>query len=356
MQKIYTSLIIAALATALSIVLFIATRKQGIGKNKKYAIYAAIMAIIAASSGYYIFLSPSKNESEQVSQKINTSQEKGSTENISSSESESEDIYGDKLEMQRDKFDREYRLNFSERIGNLRQTEEWKNFAALWHDIDYAEFLMENYENEMGLSGAKDQWVQFTIGRIFFETLDARKNVAIGALKKIPEKQLIAAEEINLLDRLCENRLNYLYAPYDTPTRMAATAFRGNEYDQNKIMATLEGKIDILIELRKQEKIDEARFQEALTLIKEDIKISALLDVISENYQIDFNIESETITMDNINQLLSDLKSDASPYQQNQQSASKNTVDARQNATLTAIKKTEATLVNFNELVDALEN
>lgn len=146
------------------------------------------------------------------------------------------------------------------RIDALEKTDAFEEFKELWEEIDKLEPKNGTYEHD-----SYDDFVE--IGDM--------KQVLDDRMKKIEETNLLCQQEINVLRLLAFTRLDALQGPNIYTRAMIPMTYTP------KSTFELEYKIDILLDLKKNEQIDNEEYQNALLQIfnlSDQIIILAMLN------------------------------------------------------------------------------
>ena len=345
MEQIIISVTFAIVALVASLLLFDAANKVGPSKRSKaYRIVAGAILALMAACEYLIFSGiPAEKNKEVV---------------LTDSDSINEDLPAN-TEL-KTPLDIQQSLAEYGRIATLKKTKEWNNFAAFWRKL-----------------ASLETYYEYTECEIQYHILSAERIKVIHDLQNIPSN-IIGYREISLLDLISEMRIDNIRRRDDISfiSRMAEPIdinFIGSE--KSGIIYDLESKIDALDNLRQQGAIDNIEFNEALEIIKEDIKIAILLDEIMDNYpeyKGDIQDESNVPNMQTIEKHIAEIGKNYRQYSsqkeaditvmmnssQTSASAQDMLLEYQKNEYNSFKKNLEQTNQNypvFSELIDGLE-
>jgi hypothetical protein len=238
-------------------------------------------------------------------------------------------------------------LQLSQRIKTLSDTQEWKDFKASWKKLDQIKSRGTHYGNAM----PEEQYDSFK--------KELRRK--IWDLKKI-QGENISSLEINLLERICIDRIDYLMWGTMPLTRAVEPPI---VHTKRAIIGALEVKIDKLLELKKKRIINNKEFRQALLNIQADIKTFCTVDTLYQNYQGSFGFREFPITPQSGQSIedwyISQLERDYAKWV----SMKKNKISEQEKPgrldqdyiqTKQALEKLKVALPGLNELVADLEN
>ncbi|MCK5306823.1 MAG: hypothetical protein KAJ66_06775 [Candidatus Omnitrophica bacterium] len=163
------------------------------------------------------------------------------------------------------------------RVDKLNNTQEWINFKAFWKKLDEITPKQKTDEKE-----ADYFFSEYTgaISNEEAENLRGELPELTNGLKKLEQEEKISTIEIELLIKICRERINYMSYGF-TLTRMMPPPVQSAKEVSIK---NLERRIDILIELQEKEEIETKEYEQALLNIQEDIKTFSILDAINSHY------------------------------------------------------------------------
>jgi len=174
----------------------------------------------------------------------------------------------------------------SERLAGLSETQEWSRFKAFWKKLDQVEPKKKEDNSIVG-----EYYGSITYDES--ENLRAELEKLIAGLKKLKRKKLVSSLEVELLGKICRKRIDYLHSGLQSMmTRMMPPPLLT---DKENSISDLERHIDVLLELKKNGKIKSDEFQQALSIVKEDIKLYSILDTLSESYLGYYSLPLATI-------------------------------------------------------------
>ncbi|MBW2260794.1 MAG: hypothetical protein JRG91_02390 [Deltaproteobacteria bacterium] len=163
----------------------------------------------------------------------------------------------------------------SGRMAELAKTPPWADFKALWIKLDR---VRPTKEGEEAFAGEYYGSITYEGAQGLREELVA----AIDGLRKPGTKKLVGSLELELLETICQKRINYLeYGFQSMMTRMMPPPM---STDLEASIRDLERHIDVLVELRESGKLSSDEFQTALAIVEDDVKAYSVLDVLSESY------------------------------------------------------------------------
>lgn len=198
---------------------------------------------------------------------------------------------------------------FSERIKKLNETAEWKAFKGFWKELDLIEpkyeksgngpsDLMGEYidskkagelQQEMAKVFGYENYDDFRGEILFNKAIDENLNPAslspssaASGLKELVQENKISLEEMKILAKVCDKRLEYLY--YGFSSMMMRMMPSRALIESEKNIEDLEQKIDMLFKLGNSGKVSEEEFNTALANIQNDIKLFLVWDTVNSNY------------------------------------------------------------------------
>ncbi|MCK5491040.1 MAG: hypothetical protein KAI67_04310 [Candidatus Pacebacteria bacterium] len=193
--------------------------------------------------------------------------------------------------------------DLSVRMQELNRMSEWKNLKIFWkklnliepsneniNDLDYYEYIhtdslgvkeAENLRQEMaGIFGYKN-YNSFREEILYNVTEETKISSKVG-IKKLVLENTILPLEMKILAKVCDERLNYISIGFSSMlTRMMPSRI---VTEKDNSIADLEHKIDLLIALRNNGKVDKDEFEVALGNIQNEIETFLILDAIKSNY------------------------------------------------------------------------
>lgn len=163
----------------------------------------------------------------------------------------------------------------SEQMAELAKTKQWADFKAFWLKLDR---VRPTKEGEEAFVGEYYGSLTYEVAQGLREELGAM----VGGLRKPGMKKLIGDLEIDLLEAVCNKRINYLeYGLQSMMTRMMPPPMTTEKED---MIRDLERHIDVLVELRESGSISTYEYETALAIVEEDIKMYSVLDTMSESF------------------------------------------------------------------------
>jgi len=172
----------------------------------------------------------------------------------------------------------------NDKINKLKITDEWKNFKYFWQTLDTMNQVVTfNYTK----NDSSD---------IYFKELEIHKK----SLEKI---NILSKDEIDFLTIIVGERIDYLFnnnfsmlVSHIAPPKILT--------DKTASISDFESKIDILIELQKNELIDKVEFNKSLENIYYDVYNFMIMNTITiyfpERYYVPY---SESTPENNLNNL-----------------------------------------------------
>lgn len=248
----------------------------------------------------------------------------------------------------------------SERLARLSETQEWSKFKAFWKKLDQVEPKKKEDNAYIG-----EYYGSITYDES--ENLRAELENLIAGLKKLKRKKMISSLEVELLDKICRKRIDYLYSGLQSMTsRMMPPPLLT---DKENSISDLERHIDVLVELKKNGKINSEEFQQALSIVKEDIKLFSILDTLSESYLGYYSLplaaireeEGKTGRVENIvEKIIAGFEKDYAGFQAKAETAqqaadTQKDIAAKYAETKKAIDKLKNVFPSLTELVSDLE-
>ncbi len=168
----------------------------------------------------------------------------------------------------------------SARIEELNKTQEWKNFKAFWRRLDQVEPKKSEKENTNDYFKARREKYEYTHSIEINDAERFRTELAVltNSLKNLEKDKKITEEEIELLKRVCNERIDYMSGKLLGRIMLSRAIPPPSRLQEDESIIDLEKKIDTLNELKKKGKIDTEESKQALAKIRDDIEILARLD------------------------------------------------------------------------------
>ena len=187
--------------------------------------------------------------------------------------------------------------DISERILELNRISEWKSLKTFWKKLDlidpgeesesgrYTDSIeieeAEELRQEMAEIFGYKNYNNFR-GEILYDVTEETKTSSKTGIKKLVSEDKILPLEMEILAKICSERLDYMTMGHNNMvTRMIISEM---VVEKENSIAGLEHKIDILIELRNNNKVSKDEFEMALDNIQNEIETFVILDTIKSNY------------------------------------------------------------------------
>ncbi len=243
------------------------------------------------------------------------------------------------------------------RMNDLNNTQEWKSFKVFWKELDQI-VPKEKKDEERDYSHYFGEYFNAVTSERA-DDLRRKLEELITGLNKLEQDKKISSIEVELLEMICIERINYMSFGFTSMmTRMMPPPL---EVDKESSIKNLEQKIDVLIDLRKKEKIDQEQFQEAISNIQEDIETFSILDTISKHYVRYYYYshkvgDEETENMVNIAEKhITGFEKHYADYQIKKEQGEINNTDIQYKETKKAIGEVKEILPFLREIVIDLE-
>jgi hypothetical protein len=196
------------------------------------------------------------------------------------------------------------------RIKELNKTLEWKEFKSFWKSMDALEpgNAPNNYYFSPYLSkGNSDYQKLYDLS----DSLNKKIGKLEPKLQVLVHENLLDSLESGLLKRICDARVKIMcFGSVSMLTRMMPPP---GLMEREQSINAFEYKIDTLLMLKKQNKIDKNELEIALSNVQMEIKKFTLLDLMGEagflKYSYDFGSENASAdTMNIIDKSLLDFE------------------------------------------------
>ena len=246
----------------------------------------------------------------------------------------------------------------SERIQTLNSTPEWKRVKAFWQKLDLivptegqdGEFLSRGYSNELSPEE--------------IDEYKAELDQLINGLRNMRQEELLISDtEIELLNKLCTNRVENMSGFSTMMMRMVPPA---TMTDKDESIRDLERRIDVLVELQDKGTISSDEFIQDLQLVWQDIELFSILDVIITHYPTYYggfyiddagDVTQPRTTEDHINALeqhYQDYLADKESGLENVNQYYPEDLEDKYRDTKKALEEIQAVLPRLNELIENL--
>jgi hypothetical protein len=241
------------------------------------------------------------------------------------------------------------------RVLDLNKTQEWKNFKAFWKKLDQVSPKKKNDKD----SGYFGEYYGAIAPDVAHKWLEELKGLITGL-----NQLKLGPVETELFEKICTERIYQMST--GSPSLMTRMIAPSSVMEKERSIRDLESKIDILIELRKKDKIDDSEMWQALSNIKKDIKTFSAYEAFSRNfakYYLSQLGDAQTgEKTDIIDRLIADNEKSYSDYQsRKKQGETKETegiykdMDSQYKETKEALEKLKKALPFINELISDLE-
>lgn len=183
-------------------------------------------------------------------------------------------------------------------IRKLNRNSDWQKFKKFWQKVGAIEPISKNKNSYAGqytgaLSSADSEILRKNTKTIFTNTL-----------KKLVDKDLISAYEMQALTMVLAARVDYIVD--GMWTRMTRMMPPPDAVARDDSIMRLEQKIDVLIDLKKKQHINQKEFDKAMKAIKKEIKMYLILNTKIAQFGR-FNYEHFSLTfMDNSTNTIED--------------------------------------------------
>ncbi len=190
----------------------------------------------------------------------------------------------------------------SERMLELNRISEWKSLKTFWKKLSLIEPSKENgsdlyykYEYINSIEDKEAENLRQEMAEVFgykdyndlrseilYDVAEETKASFKTGIKKLVSEDKISPLEMEILAKICNGRLDYMTMGFGSMlTRMMPSEMVLEKEDS---IASLEHKIDLLIELRNSDKVSKDEFEMALDNIQNEIETFLILDMIESNY------------------------------------------------------------------------
>jgi hypothetical protein len=159
------------------------------------------------------------------------------------------------------------------RVLDLNKTQEWKNFKAFWKKLNQVSPKKKN-NKDSGYFGEYYGAIAPDVAHKWIEELK-------GLISGLNQIKLDPVDTV-LFEKICTERIYQMSSGSQSlMTRMIAPS---SVLEKERTIRDMELRIDILIELRKKEKISESEMNQALSNIKQDIKTFSAYEAFSKHF------------------------------------------------------------------------
>jgi hypothetical protein len=167
-----------------------------------------------------------------------------------------------------------------QRVKDLNKTQEWLGFKAFWKNLDAVE--PGDTSKFMGwqpyYAGPDHNWED---ANRRFDSSSKMISKIEPQLYSLVKKELLDSMEVSLLVNACQMRIEYIYSGFKSMiTRMMPPP---GQVEKESSIFELERRIDGLLKLKKEEKIDEGELKQAMDSINIEMKTFGLLDIVGRN-------------------------------------------------------------------------
>ncbi|MFH0867425.1 MAG: hypothetical protein V1904_14630 [Bacteroidota bacterium] len=173
----------------------------------------------------------------------------------------------------------EYGKDDPEFIKELNETTEWKEFKLFWKTIDQIEAAQgvtpDSYNGYITKSGDN-----YSSTYKIADSLTKRTKLYESFLKKLSSDKLLDTLESRLLINMCYERIDYIC--YGFKSMMMRMVVHPGITQKEHTMAKIEFRIDTIINLELQGKIESSEMNRALANTHLEIKNFGVLDIIGK--------------------------------------------------------------------------
>lgn len=237
-------------------------------------------------------------------------------------------------------------------VSELFGTRQWEQFRDFWKKLDLISPKDGKYEQSISVQQYRD--------------LKDELRAKVSGLNSL-DREMISSEEVNLLQQLCDERIDGYSWDRTILSRMMPPP---SDHIKKQLLSDMENKIDILMELKASGKVSSAEFNKALSNIQEDIEAICGLDIIRSKYSRRSRYFTAPPLLDGdtrgaIDESMKSLENDHSGYIGKLKARSDMTPDERisfedtekqYNETKKAIEHLKTIMPRFDELIADLEN
>ena len=163
------------------------------------------------------------------------------------------------------------------RVLDLNKTPEWRDFKAFWKKLDLV-VPKKKTEGELG------DVIEYhgSIDREEAGKLRNELKELVERLKRLEQSRILTPSERELFERLCTERINQMEQfPMSMITRMIPPPYLVRK---EQTIGNLERRIDQLLELKKNDKIDQREISLALKNIQKEIEAFSAYDSVSRGW------------------------------------------------------------------------
>lgn len=325
MDKIFNIIIISTASITASILAIIGLRKLKVNKYKKYGLFMSTLIVALTLSGCSLLEKIDKTNTND-NQQISTSPAA------------------------------EYKSN---RIRVLNQISEWKDFKTFWQKLDNINPPERTEDDSNIYFGEYYNAITSEQAQFFMDEL----KILISGLGNINKSEVILGNmEIDLLEKICLVRINYMSNGFSSMMMRMIPPITMT--DKENSIKDMELKIDILIELQKKGTVSSDEFTQALRIIREDIELFSILDVIATHYTIYYSNNfgvNETGLLRTAQYHINAFEENYQTYLLDKKLGSENVntyypedIESKYKETKEEIRKVTAVLPQFNELIESL--
>jgi hypothetical protein len=166
-----------------------------------------------------------------------------------------------------------------ERIRELNKTSEWKEFKTFWKNLDAIEPGSKTDTNVYSYApyiATKES--DYEKRHVLTDYLKKKIDTLAIQLQPLVEMKLLDSLELKLLRETCLSRVTNIY--YGNTSMMMRMIPPPGQVEKEKSIANLELRIDLLLGLKKKNKIDSSELKQALDNIQNEIKKFSILEII----------------------------------------------------------------------------
>lgn len=175
----------------------------------------------------------------------------------------------------------------------LLQSEAWLQFKAFWRKLNAISPSEDNTLPEIPYA--------YAISIEEYQNLEEERLEIHENLRSLNLRRTGWDFQIELLMKICDERLHTMHQPNMLVTRMMPSSFQIRHHQS---IEALEPQLDLFMDLRRSNAIDTEEFTQAMENLEREISLTYLLDSMDHYWFWDDAIETEEISQEEVLQIL----------------------------------------------------